>query len=365
MGEGARVVYLPEPEEVEIRSFPLPRIGHGEGLLRVELGGVCGTDVKIWHGLYGGKIAYPLIPGHEICGVIEEVGEEAARLWGVAEGDRVAVDSFLACGRCEACLAGQSRYCETLGDYGLAMPASLAPHLWGGFAEYVYLPAAAQVHKLPPGMSPELGVLVPAVVSNALRWLDDIGGATVGSKVHIIGPGPIGLAAVFVARALGAELVTISGLESDSQRLQFAARLGADHILPAGEGLGELVTDLTGGTGADIVLDVSGAPQALAQAPELVCRQGTIVAAGVNGGRATSLVTDDLVIREIRLLSAFSHDRAAVQRALSMVSRAEETFEEFVSHRFGLADYRQAVEAVETAHGDVVKVVIDPTLGNF
>jgi alcohol dehydrogenase len=360
MSSTARAVYLPCPGELEIREFDLPRIGPHDGLLRVELGGVCGTDVKIFRGAYQGRIGYPLIPGHEICGVVEEIGDEAAERWGVEAGTRVAVDSFLVCGACEACLDGDNRYCATLGDYGVSMGADRPPHLWGGFATHLYLAPGAQVHVLPPGLSVAHGVLVPAVVSNALRWVGDVGGVTVGSTVAIIGPGPIGLAAVFVARALGAARVIVSGLPTDERRLALARRLGADATPLAGEETLAEVRRATAGAGVDVVVDVSGAPAALSVAAELVRRQGRIVVGGLTGGRQASLPIDRLAVDEISLHGVFSHDRASVRRGLEVVARSPEPFDEFVTHTFGLDDFPSAIDAVAQAGDDVVKVVVDP-----
>jgi alcohol dehydrogenase len=353
-----RAALLRAPGEVELRTYDRPRIGSDDGLLRVELAGICGTDVKLLHGTFPG-VAYPVVPGHEICGTVEEIGERAARRWGVEVGARVAVDSFLVCGHCEPCLAGDNRWCANLGDYGISIGATDPPHLWGGFAEHVYLARTAQVHPLPDGLTPELGVLVPAVVSNALRWLDDIGGATVGSSVLILGPGPIGLAAVAVARALGAAQVLISGLPGDAHRLEVAQRLGADVVVPAGPDLAAEVRERTGG-GADVVLDVSGAPAALVGALGAVRRQGHVVLGGMSGGRTAPMALDPFALDEITLSGVFSHDRAAVRRALDLVARDPAPFTGLVTHTLGLEDVVAAIELVEGAQDGVVKVAIDP-----
>lgn len=359
MSATARAALMTEPGTVELREYPLPDIGPQEALVRVELAGICGTDTKILHGSFPG-VEYPIIPGHEICGTIAEIGAEAAVRWGVEVGTRVAVDSFLVCGRCEPCLNGDTRYCEVLGDYGISMGAARPPHLWGGFAEYVYLPPTAQVHPLADGLSPELGVLVPAVVSNALRWLGDFGGAGVGSRVLILGPGPIGLAAVVVARALGAAQVIVSGLPSDAHRLALARSMGADATLVAGDDLPDQVRELTGGRGVDVALDVSGAPAALRQGVASVRRQGRVVLGGLTGGRPVELPVDQLVLDEITVAGVFSHNRSAVQRALRLVERQPEAFAGMVTHAFGLGEVVRAIDTVSSGDPGVLKVAIDP-----
>jgi alcohol dehydrogenase len=355
----AQAAVLVEPGRFELRRFPIPEIGPDSGLLRVELAGVCGTDLKIYHGTYLGRLGDPLIPGHEICGVIAEIGERAAERWGVQPGDRVAVDSFLACGGCDACLSGDTRYCEVLGDYGVSMSAGRPPYLWGGFSEYVYLDPGAQVYRL-DGLSPALGVLVPAVLGNAIRWVSDIGGVRVGSTVLVSGPGAIGLACVAVARELGASLVIVTGLPSDGHRLELATQLGAHAALPADENLEHAVLDLTGGLGVDTVIEVSGSVAAMALAPKLARRQGRVVLGGLSGGRPAALSVDDIALREIELRGVFSHDRAAIKRALRFAHETAERFEGFITHVFPLQRVAEAIEILEERPESFIKAAVAP-----
>lgn len=356
-----RALWMDRPNSAALRDVARPEIGGDDGLLRVELAGVCGTDLKIYHGQYAGKLGLPLIPGHEICGVVEEIGDRAAERWGVAVGSRVAVDSFLSCGACEACMRGDSRYCTTLGDYGVSMSSANPPHLWGGFSEHLYLAPGAQVHLLPDSCSFELGILVPAVISNALRWVGDAGGVTIGSSVLIQGPGPIGLAGVVVARALGAETVLVSGLASDAKRLALARELGADATLVFGPELGEAVSAATAGQGVDVVVDVSGSTAAIAASPLLVRKQGTIVLAGLSGKKAAEIPTDLVAVHEITLKGVFSHDRAAVKRALQFATERSVLFDEFVTHRYELARTLDAIEVIGAADTELIKAVVTPT----
>lgn len=355
-----RALWMDGPNSAALRDIERPQIGDDDGLLRIELAGVCGTDVKIYHGQFAGRLGMPLIPGHEICGVVEEIGDKAAERWGVDVGSRVAVDSFLTCGACEACMRGDSRYCTTLGDYGVSMSSALAPHLWGGFAEHLYLAPGAQVHPLPDTCSFELGILIPAVISNALRWIGDAGGVTIGSSVLIQGPGPIGLAGVVVARALGAEKIIVSGLASDAKRMAMAKQLGADTLLEFGPELQEAVKAETGGQGVDVVVDVSGSVDAIAAAPSLVRQQGVIVLAGLSGKKAAAISTDLLALQEITLKGVFSHDRAAVKRALYFATERRELFDDFVTHRYDLDRTIDAIEVIGANDTELVKAVVTP-----
>ena len=173
-------------------------------------------------------------------------------------------------------------------------------------------------------------------------------------------PGPIGLASVVVARALGAEHVWVSGLAKDKARLRLAIELGADETFIAGPDLRESLAERTGGQGVDVVLDVSGAPAATAEAPLLVRRQGTIVLAGLSGGLAAALPADLVAINEITIKGVFSHDRSAVQRGLTFATERREIFDPFVTHRFSLDDTVDAIEIVGSSDGDLIKSVVVP-----
>jgi D-arabinose 1-dehydrogenase-like Zn-dependent alcohol dehydrogenase len=135
----ARALVLDAPRRLELRTLPLPDITDDDGLVRVEACGVCGTDHEQYIGELGSGFAF--VPGHETVGVIEAIGPRAAQRWSLATGDRVAVEVFKSCRKCEACVAGEYRHCERqgIGDMCGFLPVDRAPGLWGGYAEYQYL----------------------------------------------------------------------------------------------------------------------------------------------------------------------------------------------------------------------------------
>ena len=135
MAQTVRAAVLVRPKTIELREFPRPAIGSEDALLRIEACGICGSDYEQYEGAaqqHEDYTQYPVIPGHEPLGLIEEIGALARARWGVTEGDRVAVRSGYGCGRCAACARFESRACRTRGGtYGYT-DVTKPPHLWGG-----------------------------------------------------------------------------------------------------------------------------------------------------------------------------------------------------------------------------------------
>src|SRR6185295_11559324 len=152
------------PSKTEIREYPMPDVPEDSALMKMEVAGICGTDVKLYAHPPTDK---PTIMGHENIGVIAKAGREFTARKGFKEGDLVFVEHYVSCGKCEWCHAGQYRHCENTNwrtnpdaiRYGYTSDER-PPHLWGGFAQYVYLPWNAVVHHVPKGVTPELAGLV-------------------------------------------------------------------------------------------------------------------------------------------------------------------------------------------------------------
>lgn len=361
----ASAMVLEAPGRMVLREFPLPRIGPREGLLKVEMVGVCGSDV----GMYRGKASraprpYPIIMGHEIFGTIAEIGEEAARRRGLQRGDRIIVEYAFGCGECRYCRQGDYIHCEKNLTYGSMISCSTPPHLWGAYGEYLYLPPRAMMHKVSSDLRPEVGVLICAVLGNAIRWLKTAGGVSQGDTVVIEGPGQQGLAAVIVAREAGAEKIIVTGRSRDGARFAMAKTFGADEVIDTEKTDPlERVREITEGRLADIVMDVTGNPQCCATALDLVKKKGTVVLPGLYGmDREIPLIIDKIVFKEVRLQGVFSHDGRAVSQALELAMSGRYPLEQMVTHRFPLAQAEQAVKvaAGEIATEDPVKVVIVP-----
>jgi alcohol dehydrogenase len=364
MKEKCRAMVLTGPRKLEIRTFDLPAIGEDDGLLEVELVGVCGSDPGIYAGrTSGAPRPYPIIMGHEIVGRIVRMGPAAKARLGVKEGDRVVLEYAFGCGQCDPCISGNYTTCDRRYNYGSMISCAEPPHLFGGYSEYVYIHPRAMVHKVGDDLPPEVGILICAVLGNAVRWLRHIGGVSIGDCVAIVGPGQQGLAAVAVAKECGAEPVVIVGISRDEKRLEMAERFGADRTVNSDEeDPVDVISSLTEGRMARVVMDVSGSPSGAQTALSLAGKGSIVVLPGIYKGKEVPLDLDRAVFNEITLKGVFSHDFRAVRPAIMMAKRGRYPLEELVTHRFPLEEAERALRLVGgEEEGDLpLKVVLDP-----
>src|SRR5579883_1094124 len=245
----ARAVVQVAPKRFEIQRFALPKIGTDDALLRVEACGICGSDVDQYDGKLDGILSLPMIPGHEPVGIIEEIGPEAARRWGLSAGDRVAVEPTRGCGHCAACKRGDYRNCR-VGRPGASISAcgfistAVPPALWGGMAEYMYLDPEAVLHKVSASTSPELAALYQPIAAG-ISWAHRVPGTKIGDTVAIFGAGQRGLACVAAAREAGAAHVAIIARRASAHRLRLAEGFGADWTLYAEDDVVARMRELT------------------------------------------------------------------------------------------------------------------------
>ncbi|MCB2226777.1 MAG: alcohol dehydrogenase catalytic domain-containing protein [Desulfarculaceae bacterium] len=361
----SKAMVVTEPGHLEMQSFPLPELGPDDGLLKMELIGVCGSDP----GIFKGKATratrpYPIILGHEIVGRIEAAGEEFLARRGMELGERVTVEYAFGCGKCAPCRAGRYTLCDELKYYGTMVTCAEPPHLYGAYSQYLYLPPRAMVHRVGEDTTPEDAVLISAILGNAVRWLTRIGGLKGGQSVAIVGPGQQGLAATMVARACGAGPIMVLGLERDAERLEMAKRLGADvAIMSDREDPVAAVAQATHGEMAEVVMDVSGHASGAPLALDLCGLGATLVLPGLYGmTTAIPLVLDKVVQKELKVLGAYSQDFESVEAAIKLAKRHKLPLAELISHRFPLAQAEQAVRLVGgEVPGEVpMKVVLDP-----
>jgi threonine dehydrogenase-like Zn-dependent dehydrogenase len=351
MADTVRAAVQLGPRRIEMQEFPRPKIGPDHGLLRVEANGICGSDVETYKG-HLGNAKEPFIPGHEPLGIVEEVGKRAAQRWGVAPGDRVALEIIVPCRSCQRCLTGRYQSCRnrTVG-HGVS-PLSLAPGLWGGFAENIYLSPGAILHPIDRSLPAEVAVMFNPLGAG-VRWAVHLGQVGLGDTVLVLGAGQRGLAAVIAARVAGAGTIIVTGLASDAHKLALAREFGADHTIVVDE-IGstvETVAELTNGELADVTLELT--PMATAPVTDalLATRHGgRVVLAGLKGGKEVPLVTDLIINRALTVVGAFGVDAPAYAEAIRIIESRRFPLEKLHTHTFGLD---ATAEAIETLAGEV------------
>ncbi|MEM3737213.1 MAG: zinc-dependent dehydrogenase [Candidatus Bathyarchaeia archaeon] len=339
-----RVATYYSNRDVRLEESPTPTIGPGELLVRVEASGICGSDVMEWYR----KKKAPIVLGHEIAGVVAEVGE-GVTLYKV--GDRVTASHHVPCNTCHYCLSGHHTVCETLRS------TNFDP---GGFAEYIRLPAVNVrygVYPLPDDVSFEEAAFTEPLAC-VLRG-QRLAHVEPGSSVLVIGSGISGLLHIQLARALGAGLVVATDVSE--YRLDAARRFGADAVIHAKEDIPALLRQLNSGRLADRVIVSTSAASAFTQAFNSVERGGTVLLfAPTEQGVTIPLSVNDLFWRnEITLTSSYAGSPADHVVALELIRRRRVRVREMITHRFGLAETGLGFRLVAEAKNSI-KVIIEP-----
>lgn len=350
MAQKAVAAVLVEPKKIEFRDLALPDISPDAGLAKIEITGVCGADWPIYAGENTRMARPPLVLGHEIVAHIEKLGSRAAKRWGVKEGDRIVMEEFAPCGRCDYCLAGQYYICsgsKMEKMYGFTS-LELESGLWGGYSEYVYLDPQAIVHKISPHVPTKVApFFVP--LANGIRWTHIEGGIGIGDTVVILGPGGQGLACVIAARETGAQQIIITGRGRDGRRLALAKEFGAHHVIDvdAVEDTIEQVRILTGGHMADAVINVTAyAPGALTQAVAMARIGGTIIVAGEAHDFAANFQPDQLFIKELTIKGVRGRTARDMKKAIKLLESGRYPLEKLATHHFTLNDVGRAISTV-------------------
>lgn len=361
----ARAVVQTGPRALEMREFDIPPVGPEDGLLRVDACGICGSDWEQYQGAFGARSA--VIPGHEFVGTIEEVGDIAAQRWGVARGDRVAVESFLPCGHCRSCLGGLYRFCTSAGGalngYGY-IGIERPPSIWGGYASHVFLQPNTILHKMDPRVPPEIGVLFNPLGAG-FRWAVQVPRLQVGETIVVLGPGQRGLTSVIAAREAGAGNIIVTGLPADEEKLALAREFGATSTIDvtAADPVAR-VRELTGGAMADVVIDLTPlATEAVTQAIDMARRGGRIVLAGTKGRRPVAdFISDMIVMKELTIMGVLGVDFHAYGPAIKLIESGKYPLEKMHTHTLPLeeAEYALKLLAREIPGEDAIHIALRP-----
>lgn len=349
-----------------IRELPLPAaLAPGDILMRVDLAGICGTDVHLQRGEL--PVALPLILGHEACGRVAALGPGERRDWlgrPLALGDRIAFTVGRTCGQCSYCRVHQlpSR-CRNRKAYGVTTPCDAPPHLLGGYAQYHFLHADTAVFRLPDDLPAEAVVGAGCALVTVVHGFEKLR-LTWGQSVVVQGAGPVGLAAVALAKESGARPLIVVGGPQD--RLERCRRFGAEVTInidaerdPARRR--ELVLRETGGLGADVVVECVGIPTAVSEGWEMCRDGGTYLVLGHYGDAGPTLLNPHLIVRkELTILGTYGSEPRHWAAALELLRTRGDRypFHELITHRFRLDEVNTALERV--ARWETGKAVILP-----
>jgi 2-desacetyl-2-hydroxyethyl bacteriochlorophyllide A dehydrogenase len=342
---GVRALIIERPGNAIIASTDTPRAGPGEVAIEVIAGGICGTDVEIYHGnmsyFTNGAAQYPVIPCHEWVGLVREVGENG----GFMPGDRVVGEVSIGCLACSVCMTGNYHRCATRTETGIL-------NRQGGFAERIVLPVAF-VHKIAPHVPLASAALVEptAVAFNGVRRA----GVSPMDAVAIIGDGPIGLLLLQVAKLFGVHRVALIG--AAERRLALAREIGADGVLDAREGDLELrMREIFGGSRPNVVFEASGNPDAVRSGIELVAPGGRVVLQGFCGGQRIDRVDSDaIIVNDVTIIGALGSP-GIWPEVIRLIESGRLDPSVIVTDELPVSAFEEAIRRVETR--EAVKVLL-------
>ena len=345
------------PEDYRLEEVPVPVPGPGEALVQVEAVGICASDLKCYHGaakFWGDAnraqwVESPVVPGHEFVGRVVQLDETAAQRWGVAVGDRVTSEQIVPCWECRYCLRGQYHMCAPHDIYGFKLRTP------GAMASYMVFPAGALVHKISAELPPAHAAFVEPL-SCALHAVERAN-LTFDDVVVVAGCGPIGLGMIAGAKAKFP--ATIIALDLAPDKLALALDCGADLAINIAEqDAVAAVKDLTGGYGADVYIEGTGHPSAVAQGLNLLRKLGTYVEYSVFGSDVTvdwSIISDD---KELDVLGAHlgPHTWPA---AVRMLESGILPMDRICTHQLPLSEFQRGLDLVASGQ-ESVKVSLIP-----
>lgn len=335
------------PERLELIDAPEPAIeGPGDAVVRVTLTALCGADLFPYHGWVPGFLEGTIL-GHEFVGVVESVGPGVA---GVRPGDRVVSNSTISCGTCAACRAGRSSQCPDRALFGYS---GVYRQLHGGQAERVRVPGADRTLRvIPDGVSDEQAVFVADMLPTGLSGVRSAD-ARIGDVLVVVGCGTVGLMAILFATRVARTVIAVDGIPA---RRALAERLGATPVAP--DAAADAVAAATDGLGADAVIEAAGSAGALSASIGLVRGQGTISVIGAHFEPDFPLDMGRMFERELTLRVTWGHGLDDRDRILAMLAQGIIDPAPVITHRFPLADAREAYQVFDGR--EAVKVLLVP-----
>lgn len=365
---GLVAVFTGVRKPFELREFPVPTAGPGDVLVKVRMANVCGSDLHAWRGEYdvslGQEEPFCLSFGHEMAGEVAELGDGVefdSAGEPLSVGDRIVYQYFSPCGCCKACLRGKTPRCTT--GMRNRRPPTEPPHFTGAYGQYYYLRRGQAVFKVPDNVPDELAGPANCALSQVIDGLER-GNVGVGDSLVIQGAGGLGINAVAVARERGAsQIIVIDGVDS---RLELAREFGADETIDlkefeTPEARVERVRELTGGDGADAVMEVVGSAAVVPEGFEMLAPGGDYLMIGnINQRQRCEIRPADLVHGGKTVHGLMWYRPESLQKAIRLLStRADQyPFRRILSDMFALSDVTHAF--VEQDAGRVQRSALLP-----
>lgn len=326
-------------EEEHDRPDPDP----GEVLVKIRAVGICGSDIGLVDGEGPPWTEYPLVPGHEVCAEVVDLGEGVDS---VEVGDRVALHGFVYCGTCTACREGRYYQCDDLREIGFTVA--------GGYREYAAFPAYT-LHPIPDDISDVEACQIDSAgcTLHALKRIE----TSVTDTAAVLGPGSLGLFGVQLLRARGVEDVILTGTREE--RLAVGRELGATKTVNAREeDPVEAIAEYTDGDGVEVCVEAAGAGDVVNTCLKITAKQGQIALTGVFDGKR-EIDPNDIVAKELSVVGGVTSSHAT-DEVIELFRRGDLTVEGIVTHEFDLANYDDAIETVQQRRDGVIKAVLRP-----
>ncbi|MCW2295422.1 zinc-dependent alcohol dehydrogenase [Rhodococcus erythropolis] len=361
------------PRKLEFQEFPVPEdLEPGAAIIRVEANGLCASDVDQFEGTdphfaIGDSARYPRIMGHEIVGIVDSMGERTPARASLNIGDRIAINPYCSCGRCEACATGDLAHCtgwKTTSNVLGHIPTTFGSGLWGGYSTHVYVHPNSQIYTFPAHVSP-LDATLWNPLGGGIQWAVMNTGMKPGASVAVLGCGQRGLACLVAVKSAGAGTVMTSGLASDQHKLDLALTLGADAAVNIEkDSVVERARELTGGRGFDMVVDTTPhAFQPIHDAIEMLRPNGALVTVGIKTKAMPDFPIDKVTLKGLRIFGSLGQSDEAYSRAASLVSEGTFPLSKMRTHVLGFDRLEEAIELVQgkRAGERAINVVVTPT----
>jgi 2-desacetyl-2-hydroxyethyl bacteriochlorophyllide A dehydrogenase len=338
-----RAAMLEVPRRLRLVEQSTPAPGRGEVRVRMAATAICHTDLEIYTGRHP-NVRYPVVMGHEATGTVEAVGPEVSRLH---PGQRVVIDPIIACGACDCCRRGRGNLCRRAGLLGRELPGSLADHVILG---------EGYLHPLPDQLGFEAATLIETLAT--VRHAQTRAGLAAGETVVVLGQGAAGLLHTQLARITGASVVAVS---RSAGKLALARRMKADRVVdaarqdPVAEVLG-----VTGGQGADVVIDAAGAPELMGAAIAMVRPGGRLLLYGISYRPVPDFTTFPFYFKELTVYGSRALTPEDFEPAIRLVASGAVDLEGFITASYPLGRVAAAFEDYERGPEAILRLVIVP-----